>query len=104
MRVSASCVLKILSRPIQSPDGLRSIIRQRNSFSRLNITQQLFEFLLSKCGVFAQFKEFVLCFGTKTGENEIGPPQLRYRIIPKSTSDKSASGFGWCLNIFSNSC
>ena len=33
--------------------------------------------------IFPRFKEFVLLFGAKRFENEIGPPQIRYRKLTK---------------------
>lgn len=71
-----------------------SIIRQRNSFSRLNITKHFFDFLTSELHIFPQFREFVLCFGVKRGENEISPPQLRYRLNDLPSSCGSEVRFG----------
>ena len=49
--------------------------------------------------VFPRFKEFVLLFGAKHGENEIGPPQLRFRKMPtfkERPGDRLSAGFGIC--------
>ena len=36
---------------------------------------------MSEFVVLPRFREFVLLFGAKHGENEIGPPQLRFRRL-----------------------
>ena len=49
--------------------------------------------------IFPRFKEFVLLFGAKHGENDIGPPQLRFRKIPacnKRPDNRLSAGFGIC--------
>lgn len=58
-----------------------SFIRQRNSWSLLTLTSEFFEHLLCECEIFPLFKGFVLCFGRKNGENDIGHPQLKFRPI-----------------------
>ena len=89
--------------------GMGSFIRQRNSYSRLSITRGLFEDLLHRFEIFPRFREFVLLFGAKHGENEIGPPHMRFRrLVPfGSSSQGCCSGFGAVLsnaqlNILSN--
>ncbi|OLE52323.1 MAG: hypothetical protein AUG51_18615 [Acidobacteria bacterium 13_1_20CM_3_53_8] len=37
--------------------------------------------------IFPQFKDFVLCFGAKLGDNEVGPPQLRFRCLSASVDE-----------------
>lgn len=54
-------------------------IQQRHSYSRLLVTRELFEELMSQFAIFPRFREFVLLFGAKHGENDVGPPQLRFR-------------------------
>jgi hypothetical protein len=76
-----------------------SVVRQRNSYSRLSITRELFEFLLLKCRILPRFKEFVLCFGIKSGENEVGPPQLRFRPLSLQPDGEGMEGFGASLNV-----
>lgn len=52
---------------------------------------------MSQFVIFPRFKEFVLLFGAKHSENDIGPPQLRFRRIP-ACKEKSgcqlSAGFG----------
>lgn len=46
------------------------------------MTRTLFESLMEEFHVFPKFREFVLLFGAKHGEREIGPPQMRFRWLP----------------------
>lgn len=76
-----------------------SFIQQRHSYSRLQVTRELFEALMSQFVIFPRFKEFVLLFGAKHGENDIGPPQLRFRSIPackEKSGGQLSAGFGIC--------
>ncbi|XPT00658.1 hypothetical protein M3J09_009809 [Ascochyta lentis] len=56
-------------------------LRQRHSYSRLQITKEDFERLLASCHVFPRFGEYVIGFGSKTSELEVGPPPLKFRPI-----------------------
>jgi len=52
---------------------------------------------MSEFDVLPGFKNFVLLFGLKTGENELGPPQLHYRNLAVNTSEpnlRHSAGFG----------
>ena len=52
---------------------------------------------MSEFKIFPRFREFVLLFGAKHGENEIGPPQLRFRRLTEGGScalDQVNTGFG----------
>ena len=70
-----------------------SFVRSRHSYSRLSICRQLFDFLLQRYEVFPKIKEFVLSFGAKNGENEIGPPKLKFSpIIRKGQRGYEAFG------------
>ena len=73
-----------------------SFIRQRHSYSRLLVTRELFEKMMSTFHVLPRFREFVLLFGAKHGENEIGPPQLRFRRLAAAANEKQTDylGFG----------
>lgn len=78
-------------------DLSHSFIEQRHSYSRLLVTRDLFEALISEFKVFPRFREFVLLFGAKHGESEIGPPQLRFRRIVDSAGGaghQDYAGFG----------
>jgi hypothetical protein len=44
--------------------------------------------------VFPKFREFVVLFGEKTGENEIGPPHFKFHFLPQSLTVKTAKAFG----------
>ncbi|KAF1358404.1 hypothetical protein EJ07DRAFT_156999 [Lizonia empirigonia] len=68
-------------------------LRQRHSYSRLQITKEDFERLLASCHVFPRFNEYVIGFGSKTSEVEVGPPPLKFRPICTS-HDKLYRGFG----------
>ncbi|KAF2635941.1 hypothetical protein P280DRAFT_167845 [Massarina eburnea CBS 473.64] len=56
-------------------------IRQRHSFSRLQITKDLFEKLLRSCHVFPRFNEYVIGLGSKNSDSEVTPPPLKYRPL-----------------------
>ncbi|KAF1960379.1 hypothetical protein CC80DRAFT_292804 [Byssothecium circinans] len=56
-------------------------IRQRHSFSRLQITKDLFEQLLRSCHVFPRFHEYVIGLGLKNSDSEVIPPPLHYRPL-----------------------
>ncbi|KAL5378689.1 hypothetical protein DPSP01_008915 [Paraphaeosphaeria sporulosa] len=63
-------------------------IRQRNSYSRLQITKELFEELLRCCHVFPRFNEYVIGFGTRNSETEVGPPPLTFRPLCEVRSNR----------------
>jgi hypothetical protein len=48
------------------------------------VTRDLFGTLMDELHILQRFREFVLLFGSKFSENEIGPPQLRFRAFPES--------------------
>ena len=56
-------------------------IRQRHPNSRLLMSRDLFEILMSAFDVFPRFKYFILFFGFKQVEPGTGPPQLRWRTV-----------------------
>jgi hypothetical protein len=56
-------------------------LRQLHSHSRLQITKEVFERLLKSCHVFPRFSEYVIGFGRKSSETEVGPPSFKYRSI-----------------------
>ncbi|KAK4941155.1 hypothetical protein LTR10_018828 [Elasticomyces elasticus] len=69
------------------------LIRQKNSYSRLSITRSLFESLVLECNIFPQFIEFVLCFGAKHFESEIGPPHLLFRPLVVGGAGSFSDGY-----------
>lgn len=68
-------------------------LRQRHSYSRLQITRELFEQLLKSCHVFPRFNEYLIGFGLKNSESEVGPPALKFRPLCESYSN-NYHGFG----------
>ncbi|CAO2658701.1 Nn.00g064240.m01.CDS01 [Neocucurbitaria sp. VM-36] len=56
-------------------------LRQRHSYSRIQITKQLFEQLLKSCNVFPRFNEYLIGFGSKKSDAEVGPPPLKFRPL-----------------------
>lgn len=68
-------------------------LRQRHSYSRLQVTRQDFERLLASCHVFPRFNEYVIGFGNKISEVEVGPPPLKFRTLCTSRSN-AYRGFG----------
>lgn len=68
-------------------------LRQRHSYSRIQITKQLFEQLLKLCNIFPRFNEYLIGFGSKKSDAEVGPPPLKFR--PLCTAHSNAyRGFG----------
>ena len=58
---------------------------------------------MEKFEIFPRFREFVLLFGAKVGESEIGHPQMRSRRLNACSDGNnhlSYAGFG----IWSTSC
>ncbi|MCJ1250174.1 hypothetical protein MMC30_007400 [Trapelia coarctata] len=56
-------------------------IRQRNSYSRLQLTRELYDTLINQFRIYPRFVEFILLFGARSTEYEIRPPQLHFRQI-----------------------
>jgi len=70
-------------------------IRQKNSYSRLYITRELFEQLLRAYSVFSRIWDFVLPFGFKTEESDIGHAPYRFRQLePLMLPDSKLGSFG----------
>ncbi|OCL07709.1 hypothetical protein AOQ84DRAFT_440040 [Glonium stellatum] len=83
---------KLISYNIIGEDQLKdleaSLLHQRTSYSRLQITQSLFETLLTSCHVFPRFKEFVLGFGIRYNEQENGPPRFKFSpLVSRRNND-----------------
>ena len=55
-----------------------SYIRQKNSRTRLQMTKDNFQVLVSECHIFPQFAEYLIDFKWKKKETEIGPPRIRF--------------------------
>lgn len=68
-------------------------LRQRHSYSRIQITKQLFEQLLKSCNVFPRFNEYLIGFGNKGSDSEVGPPPLKFRPLCTARSN-AYRGFG----------
>jgi hypothetical protein len=68
-------------------------VRQRHSHSRLQITKKVFEELLRSCHAFPRFNEYLIGFGSKQSENEVGPPPLKFRAF-YTTRSTDRRGFG----------
>jgi Mg2+ and Co2+ transporter CorA len=58
------------------------LIGQYYSWSRLQVTQDLFETLMLERCISPQFKEYILYMGERERELEIAPPRLRWRVLP----------------------
>lgn len=74
-----------------------SFLHQRHSYSRLRLTAAMFNALMTEFHIFPRFKEFILLFGSKRGDNEIAVPQLRFRrnvARIETPLEKRHSGFG----------
>ena len=57
----------------------------------------MFDALMTEFHIFPRFKEFVLLFGTKRGDNEIGLPQMRFRQLRPDIvkpTEQYYAGFG----------
>ncbi|KAJ8110297.1 hypothetical protein OPT61_g6826 [Boeremia exigua] len=70
-------------------------LRQRHSYSRLQITKETFEQLLNSCHVFPRFTEYVIGLCSKTSDAEVGPPPLKFRPL-RSANDHEYRGFECC--------
>lgn len=53
------------------------MIRQKHSFSRLQISLEIFNLLKYHRQIFYGFKDHIMSFGWKVQENDIGPPRYR---------------------------
>lgn len=65
--------------------------------SRLLVTRNLFEAFMLHFQVLPQFWEYVLLFGAKFYENEMSPPQLRFRRLVAGKTElrtRCSVGFG----------
>ena len=68
-----------------------------HSLSRLSVTQELFKSFMIEFQVLPQFWEYVVLFGAKLCENEMSPPQLRFRKLAADNTERStrcSAGFG----------
>ena len=68
-------------------------LRQRHSYSQLQITKPLFEQLREACHVYPRFNEYLVGFGAKTSDSEIGPPPLKFSPLRTSRNGRY-HGFG----------
>ena len=51
---------------------------------------------MSEFCIFPRFRELVLLFGSRSGENEVGPPQMRFRKLVDDANDPIDS---WCTGF-----
>ena len=61
------------------------------------VTRELFDAFMRHFQVLPQFWEYVLLFGAKFHENEISPPQLRFRRLAAEKTElrtHCSAGFG----------
>lgn len=65
---------------LASTEQLFSFIRQKNSNSRLLINDHLFTALFECNNIFDEFGDFVLSFGWKQREYDVGPPPCRFSV------------------------
>ena len=66
----------------RSRDAFRiCFVRQRQPNSRLLMSRELFETLMSTFDIFPRFRDFVACFGVRQIDAGVAPPQLRFRFI-----------------------
>lgn len=68
-------------------------VRQKTSFSRLQVTKNIFEELLGSCHVYPRFKEYVIGLGWKSSDSEVTPLHLKFRPLCAS-QDQGYYGFG----------
>jgi hypothetical protein len=71
-------------------------IRQRDSYSRLQISKDVFRVLAQGSGVFPHLLEFLIDFKWKDREIEVDPPRIKFRpTSPQSRTIRDfRSGFG----------
>ncbi|CAI6338066.1 unnamed protein product [Periconia digitata] len=58
-----------------------SYIGQKNSYRRMKIDKENLEELLMSCQVFPKFQNYMIGFGYRTRESEIGPPSIAFRPL-----------------------
>ncbi|KAF8849199.1 hypothetical protein BDZ45DRAFT_243908 [Acephala macrosclerotiorum] len=75
-------------------------IHQKNSYSRLYITRELFERLINVYLVFDRIWDFVLPFSFKTRESDIGHAPLRFRQLEPVVVETSKLGSFECAYTF----
>ncbi|MCJ1402112.1 hypothetical protein MMC11_005331 [Xylographa trunciseda] len=78
---------QVITKPEELRTAGNSHDRKWHSYSRFRLTRELFEELMSDFDIFPRFRELVLLFGSKHGENEIGPPQMRFRKLVHNAKD-----------------
>ncbi|KAH8599933.1 hypothetical protein B0O99DRAFT_346235 [Bisporella sp. PMI_857] len=66
------------------------IVRQKNSNSPLLVTKSLFNTLCHSHKVFEGFDDFVMSFGWKKRETDIGPPHCRFRYNDNEDQEGSS--------------
>ena len=57
----------------------------------------MFDDIMSEFDILPRFREFVMLFGSKSRENEISPPQMRFRKLvdkPNDPVEAVCTGFG----------
>jgi len=81
-----------------------SFIRQDNSYSRLQISKNVFAVLAGELQVYLQLPEFLVDFKWKLRETEVGPPRINFRplLSPLSQLQDASAGFGTVQNTPNN--
>lgn len=60
------------------------------------MTEEVFEALLTRFGVFPRLKDILLYYGRRSLEVEVGPPRLQWNLRPLAVVEegRSDAGFG----------
>ena len=69
-------------------------IRQKNSYSRLYLSQEAFEQLLLAYSIFSRIWDFALQFNSKTRESDIGHAPFRFRQLDPVLLDGCLGSYG----------
>lgn len=64
------------------------IKNSRHSWSRLDVTQQIFDDLCGRLEIFEAFKEMVAFMGRRFYESEVAPPRCEWQITKQHASPK----------------
>ena len=72
----------------------RRHITQLYSHGRLLVTEEVFEELLARFGVFPRLKDILLYQGRRSLEVEVGPPRLQGNLSPQAVVGRTGTGLG----------
>jgi hypothetical protein len=85
-----------LDEALKTQQELRALfIGQEHSYSRVSITQDMFESICNHFDVFDALKDTMMYMGFREQEAEIAPLRLRWQSLKKDNDDDDADALGW---------